>query len=154
VTGIDLIDAQTLRFVEVNEAACRMLGYRREELIGRPWSAIQVSLDETALQAAAARVVRDGEASFEGQYRCQDGHVIDVFVSTRAIRLRGRTCLVGVWRDIGKSKAAEEALKESRNLLQTIIDTAPDARFLEGPEPALPGLQPGLRARRRQDPPR
>ena len=123
--GIDLIDAQTLRFVEVNEAACRMLGYRREELIGRPWSAIQVSLDETALQAAAARVVRDGEASFEGQYRCQDGHVIDVFVSTRAIRLRGRTGLVGVWRDIGKSKAAEEALKESRNLLQTIVDTAP-----------------------------
>jgi hypothetical protein len=35
--GIDLVDAETLCFLEVNEAACRMLGYRREELVGQPW---------------------------------------------------------------------------------------------------------------------
>jgi PAS domain S-box-containing protein len=123
--GIDLIDAETLRFVEVNEAACRMLGYRRNELVDQPVAMIQASLDEAALREAVDKVVREGEGKFEIQHRCKDGRVIDVFSSSRAIRLRGRTCLVGVWHDIGDRKDAEKALKESRTLLQTIIDSVP-----------------------------
>jgi hypothetical protein len=75
--------------------------------------------------------------------------MLDVVVSTRAIRLRGRTCLVGVWRDIGDRKAAERRWKESRPAADHHRRGAA-ARLLEGPGPALPGLQPGLRARRRQ----
>ena len=50
--GIDLVDAETLRFVEVNDAGCRMLGYSREELLGMPLAAIQVDADEARLRAA------------------------------------------------------------------------------------------------------
>jgi len=123
--GIDLVDAETLCFVEINEAACRMLGYRRDELLGQPISMILTSRDETPLRVAAARVVRDGQASLEDRYRCKDGRIIEVALSSRAIRLRGRTCLVGVWHDIGERKAAHEALQNSRNLLKAIIDAVP-----------------------------
>jgi PAS domain S-box-containing protein len=123
--GIDLIDVETLRFLEVNEAACRMLGYRRDELIGQSLGVTQAVLDEAGLRQAVAGVVREGQAAFENRHRCKDGRMLDVFVNTRAISLHGRICLVGVWREVGQRKAAEKALEESRNLLQTIIDTAP-----------------------------
>ncbi|MBL0151934.1 MAG: PAS domain S-box protein [Ideonella sp.] len=119
--GIDLVDAQTLQFLEVNEAACRMLGYAREELVGQSLALIQASADEVALRDEVAAVVRDGSASFEGQHRCKDGRIIDVLVSARAIRLRGRTCLVGVWHDIGERKEAEWNLKMAVEVTQVVL---------------------------------
>jgi len=123
--GIDLVDAETLCFVEINEAACRMLGYRRDELLGKPISLILSPRDEATVREAVATVVREGQATFEDRHRCKDGRVIEVSLNSRAIRLRGRTCLVGVWHDIGERKAAHEALQDSRNLLKAIIDAAP-----------------------------
>jgi PAS domain S-box-containing protein len=142
--GIDLIDAETLRFLEVNEAACRMLGYRRDELVGQPLAMIQGWRDEAALREAVAEVVREGQAGFENRHRCKDGRLLDVYVNTRAIRLHGRTCLVGVWRDIGGRKAAELALKESRNLLQTVIDTAPMRVFWKDRDLRYLGCNPAF----------
>jgi PAS domain S-box-containing protein len=123
--GIELVDAETLRFLEVNEAACRMLGYGRDELVGQSLITTQVRQDEAALRDAVAEIVRAGQASIEIRHRCKDGRVLDVRINVRAIQLLGRTCLLGVWRDIGQSKAVALALKESRDLLKVIIDTAP-----------------------------
>ncbi len=142
--GIDLIDADTLRFLEVNEAACRMLGYRRDELIGQSLATIRGWRDEAALRDAVAEVVREGQTSFESQHRCKDGRILDVQLSTRAIRLRGRTCVVGVWRDIGERKAAEQALTESRNLLQAIIDTVPMRVFWKDRDLRYLGCNPAF----------
>ncbi|MDL2336733.1 MAG: PAS domain S-box protein [Pseudomonadota bacterium] len=142
--GIDLIDVETLCFLEVNEAACSMLGYRREELIGRPLATIVESLDESAVRDAVAEIARQGEARFEVRYRRKDSRVIDVFVSSRAIRLSGRTGLVCVWRDIGERKAAEQALRESRHLLQTIIDAAPIRVFWKDRELRYLGCNPAF----------
>jgi PAS domain S-box-containing protein len=142
--GIDLIDAQTLHILEINEAACQMLGYVREELVGQPLSRLMPSIDEAALRVSTAQVLRDDQARFETQHRCKSGSVVDVFVSTRAIRLRGRACLVRVWRDIGASKAAAEALKESRNLLQAIIDAVPMRVFWKDQDLRYLGCNPAF----------
>ncbi len=123
--GIDLVDAETLRFIEVNEAACRMLGYRRDELIQQSLMKIQADLTESDLRVAIDSMLQTGHANFQARHRCKDGRVLDVHLSVRVIQLHGRKMLVGVWRDVGQSKAAEKALEESRNLLQAVIDTAP-----------------------------
>ncbi|MBP6764861.1 MAG: PAS domain S-box protein, partial [Rubrivivax sp.] len=123
--GIDLIDAQSRCFIEVNEAACRMLGYRREELVGQPQALVLAAGPKAGLPDGTAPEVQEGTASLETRYRCKDGRVLEVLVSTRAIGLRGRACLVGTWHDIGERKSAQEALEQSRNLLQAIIDAAP-----------------------------
>jgi len=123
--GIDLVDVETLRFVEVNDAACRMLGYQRKELVKKPLAMIQADLDEAALREAIAGIQRAGYGSFNARHRCKDGRVLDVRLSVRAISLHGRDYVVGVWRDVTEQNAAQAALAESLNLLKTIIDTAP-----------------------------
>jgi PAS domain S-box-containing protein len=142
--GIDLVDAETLLFVEINEAACRMLGYAREELVGQALHTIVDAADVAGLRGNVDRLVREGEASFEGRHRCKDDRRIDVLVSTRAIRLRGRACLVRVWRDIGQHKAAAEAIEESRSLLQTIIDAVPMRIFWKDQELRYLGCNPAF----------
>ena len=142
--GIDLVDIETLRFLEVNEAACRMLGYRRDELIQQSLMTIQADLTEAQLRAAIASMLQTGHGNFEARHRCKDGRVIDVHLSVRVIQLHGRKLMVGVWRDVGQSKAAERALKESRNLLQAIIDTAPMRVFWKDSDLRYLGCNPAF----------
>jgi hypothetical protein len=119
--GIDLVDVDSLCFLEVNEAACRMLGYRRDELIGQSMLTILATPNEAALRAGIAQIVSKGEVGFEDRQRCKDGRVLEVFVSARAIHLHGRTCLVSVWRDIGARKAAKAELERHRQHLEDMV---------------------------------
>jgi PAS domain S-box-containing protein len=116
--AIDLVDAETLRFVEVGDAACRMLGYRRDEFIGLPLAAIQADLSEDDIKASCAQLLVAGSASFENRHRCKDGRILDVQVTVRVIRLRGRNYFLGIWRDATEKKRAETALREAMMFLR------------------------------------
>jgi PAS domain S-box-containing protein len=124
--GIVLIDAASLGFVEVNTAACRLMGYSRAEYLALFLPDIQPDLDETALRATIAQILVSGSFSQEGQYRRQDGTLFDVHINVSAIKLRGRDCLVAVWRDITQDKAARTALENEaawhRALIQNSIE--------------------------------
>ncbi|MBI5790141.1 MAG: PAS domain S-box protein [Rhodocyclales bacterium] len=128
--GIDLIDAATLRFVEVNDAACRMLGYRREELIGQPLLTIQVDFDEASLAPAVAELVRLGHREFDARHRCKDGRILDVSLSARVVQLHGHDYVVGVWRDMTASKAAETRLREREEIFSAIVNHAVEGMLL------------------------
>ena len=116
--AIDLVDAETLRFVEVGDAACRMLGYRRDEFVGLTLAAIQADLSEEDTKALCARLLVAGSASFEARHRCKDGRILNVQVTVRVIRLHDRNYFLGIWRDITEQKRAETALREATMFLR------------------------------------
>ena len=124
--GIDLVDVETLAILEVNDAACQMMGYTREEYLRLSLADIQPDQDEAQLRAGMARVVAKGSASFPGRHRRKDGSAFDIHLDIRAIKLRGRDCLVAVWRDITLEKQAREALQRAadwhRALLQNTVE--------------------------------
>jgi PAS domain S-box-containing protein len=116
--AIELIDAKTMRFVEVGDAACRLLGYRREEMVGLPLAAIEARLTEADLAACCQRVRESGGARFETGHRCKDGSILDAQVSLRLIQLRGRDYFLGIWRDVTEAKRAETALRDTTLFLR------------------------------------
>ncbi len=125
--GIELTDAETLRFVEVNDTACRLLGYTREELLGMTLVDIQGDLDEARLRERATHVLATtGRIRFESQHRRKDGTLLDVSISVQAVRLRGRDCFVGVWRDIGAQKAHQMALANESEWRRALIENSRD----------------------------
>ncbi|MDG4552994.1 MAG: PAS domain S-box protein [Candidatus Competibacter sp.] len=119
--AIDLVDAETLRFVEVGEAACRMLGYRHDELLGLPMAAIQADLSEDDLKAMCVRLLATGGARFEARHRRKDGGVLDAQVTVRVIQLRGRSYLLGIWRDITEQKRMVDELERYRHHLEESV---------------------------------
>jgi PAS domain S-box-containing protein len=124
--GIDLVDAETLRFVEVNDAGCRMLGYSREELLGMPLAAIQVDADEARLRAAVDELRKAGSMRFENRHRRKDGRVINVDLFVRCMQLRGRGFLFAMWRDITGEKATRQALENDAELHRVLIENSTD----------------------------
>jgi PAS domain S-box-containing protein len=125
--AIELIDAETLCFIELNDTACRLLGYTREELIGRSLLTIQVDLDEATIRANLNGLFEDsGKVRIENRHRCKDGRILDVQVGIQVIRLNGRDCFVGVWHDISTQKSTEQALRESEERYRSLVESLPD----------------------------
>ncbi|MBL6987946.1 MAG: PAS domain S-box protein [Methylobacter sp.] len=125
--AIELIDPETLCFVEANPAACRILGYTHEEFLRLRLIDTQADLNEEALIAAVRLIGESGGISFENRHRCKNGDILDVEINTRMLDVSGKRLLVGVWRDITGHKRAQEEIKLKNTILQTQQEVSPDA---------------------------
>jgi len=107
VDGILVHDAG-LRYVEVNPAACRMLGYRREDILGLTVLDM-IEEDEEARDGPDVDRFHGGEAR-PSEYRCRrkDGSMFIGEVTGTALP-DGR--FLGILRDITERKAAEQAIQ-------------------------------------------
>ncbi|WP_079432894.1 response regulator [Zoogloea sp. LCSB751] len=122
VDGIVLLDVETLRFVEFNEAACRGLGYTREAFAAIRLSDIQVNLSpEEVARRVQGIAARNEPVMFDSRQKRADGSVRDVELSYSALEINGRRYLAGIWRDVTeKRRAAELLLKLSLAVEQSL----------------------------------
>jgi PAS domain S-box-containing protein len=111
--ALEVIDPNSLRFLDVNEKACRDLGYSRDELLSMTVLDIDPSLDEVMRTAFARQCREAGFVMFESQHRRKGGSAFPVEVSIKSIAVGGRSYNVCVVRDITERKVAQEALRES-----------------------------------------
>lgn len=111
------------RFVEVNETACAVLGYSREELLNMTVADINTSQDKENAPAIVEELVRTGHARFEGFHTRRDGTVFPVEISAHYIHIQGHWMVLSVCRDITERRRAEKAFIEINrklNLLSSI----------------------------------
>ncbi|MDG4595316.1 MAG: PAS domain S-box protein, partial [Candidatus Contendobacter sp.] len=118
---------------EFNHVYQAMLGYSEDELrtltyvdlTPEQWRARDMKILEDQILAQGYSEV------YEKEYRRKDGTFFPV--ELRKFLLRDSTNQpIGMWaivRDITERKRAEEALRQSRNLLQTVLDTIPACVF-------------------------
>ena len=105
------------RFIEVNDHACEMLGYSREEFLAMDVGRIDTPEQHERTPAIVEELLRTGHSLFETEHVARDGRRIPVEISTRAFELQGRTVIFSVTRDISERVAAAVALRETRRLL-------------------------------------
>ncbi len=108
--GIALIDAETARFVEFNEAAYRDLGYTREEFAEGGLLGFQADHSPDLMRQNIARVLSEGSASFETHHRRRDGTLCAVHMRARRLHLHNREHIIAAWTDITERKRAEARL--------------------------------------------
>jgi PAS domain S-box-containing protein len=127
-TGIYEIDYAGPRFRRVNDAMCRILGYTREELMAMNPEDL---LDEESRERLRERLRRiaageDVDASVAFRIVKRDGQAIRAALTVRPTRAAdGRMdgALV-VAHDITERMRNEEALREARDYLNSLIDYA------------------------------
>ncbi|MBI4756825.1 MAG: PAS domain S-box protein [Betaproteobacteria bacterium] len=110
--GIVLIDVDSQRFVEFNDAACNALGYSRLEFAHLALADVCAGETPEQVRQHLQAVVEQGGASFETRHRRKDGEVRDVHVSNRVLDIRGRRYLTAIWYDITERVLAEEQLRK------------------------------------------
>jgi PAS domain S-box-containing protein len=124
--AVFVLDSE-LRYADVNRKGLELLGYTREELLGR--RPLDFIPEEQRPQSAAEfdKLRRKGSyETFEGRMLTKDGRWIDIEVSSTAI-FRGGAFAGSrdIVRDITSRKRAEEELRESKKFFETVIETAP-----------------------------
>jgi PAS domain S-box-containing protein len=96
------------RYTEVNDAGCRMIGYAREEILAMRMQDLLLPDDLQARPIQYERLRSGDPVLSERRLRCKDGAI--VLAEINACLLPDGNFL-GIARDIGARKAAEEALR-------------------------------------------
>jgi PAS domain S-box-containing protein len=112
-------------FTEVNDVACKRLGYSREELTRMSPMELDDPRFRDRIARALERLLKEGHALFETAQMAKDGRSIPVEVSTRLVELKGTRLLFSLVRDITERKEAEEEIRRLKNYLANIIDSMP-----------------------------
>ncbi len=104
---------QTGAFIEVNAAACKQLGYTREQLLSRHVSDI---LPESLVAKASWRLktLENADSSYESNHVRSDGTQVPVELNIRKIMLNGNPAMLGIARDITERKQVETVLREAK----------------------------------------
>ncbi|MGV8921135.1 MAG: EAL domain-containing protein [Pseudomonas sp.] len=109
--AIILIDRKTMSFIEFNVAACNMLGYEREELLGMsPGDLNGSSLEDLQRLYDGVIAGQYSNALTEAKMRRKDGTLLQVEVRRQAYRSGQDWIIVGVVRDITDRKEADQRL--------------------------------------------
>ena len=109
--GIVLIEVETMRFVEFNDAICRMSGYSREEFATLQVPDLQAEYDEFGVREKLQKSLKIGESELESLHRGKDGQEYAVRISNRALQLHGRDYVVAIISDISERKRVEAELR-------------------------------------------
>ncbi|MGE0115288.1 MAG: MASE1 domain-containing protein [Steroidobacteraceae bacterium] len=149
-----------------NAAACRTLGYVREEIVGQKLSIISPNLTPEAWESRWQEVKQSGVFFFESECRTKDQRLINIEVTINYLEFEGRECQCAIMRDITGRKleetrrqSLEAQLRQAQkmeaigtlaggiahdfnNILTAILGNAQLAAMDAGPDhPAMQSLQ-------------
>ena len=127
--GIVLLDPQTGRFEEFNDAACAQLGYSREEFAQLSVFELQADFSEADVRRSLEITRQRSGNSFEHRHRRKDGSVRPVWVSASPVTVRGRPLINLLWHDITRRVEAETAVQEERRMRETIMESMPGVMY-------------------------
>ncbi len=108
------------RFFYVNDSACKILGYAREDLLSMSLRDIDPDFAAEAWHGLWKRV-RDCESlTAKGHYRNKQGHVFPVEIKANLIQFEGQEIYCSVVRDVTERTRATETLRQAhRDLAAT-----------------------------------
>ena len=122
-----VFDAETLRFLTVNDAAVAKYGYSEDEFLAmtieqiRPPDEIHRLRDQLSRNAGKTTV-----ATGTWRHRLRDGSLIDVEVITHGLVYDGHAARLVLALDVTSRLATERELRDSENRYRTLFEQIPD----------------------------
>ena len=113
----------------VNNAACRLFGYSREEMLGSKIYQFLPNEDERNWRKRWEAMQKDKSSSFERRQQKKNGEWISVEVREDLVEHEGKQYLCSFLRDISDWKQVEQRLQESQRTLSTLINNLPGAVY-------------------------
>lgn len=120
-------------FLDVNKMVTQILGYRREELIGK---SLRILVPDEAINDSINKIqqLKQGKtfASYRKNFIAKDGESIPFDVTVSAtIDAEGELIIQSIARDLQSQLETEKKLMHSRNLLNTLVESAVDAIWMK-----------------------
>jgi PAS domain S-box-containing protein len=136
-TGMALVSLEG-RFLKVNHSLCKIVGYCAEELLATTFQAITHPDDLEADLSYKRQLLSDEIHTYqlEKRYFHSSGDVVWILLSMSLVRDAHHQPLyfIAQIQDITARKQAQEALRQSEERLQAILDNAPAVIYLKDTE--------------------
>jgi PAS domain S-box-containing protein len=115
-------DLETLRFVNVNDAAIEHYGYSKDEFLAMTLKDIRPPEELPRLEANLAEPRRRQERSGPWMHRKKDGTLIDVEIISHDLMFLNRPARLVLAHDITERKRAEQKLEASEKRFRALIE--------------------------------
>jgi PAS domain S-box-containing protein len=132
--------------IDVNQRACRMLGYSRSELLALNIADIHPKEALEGSRHAFETITADGFVQFNIDFKTKGGDIISTEVSSSIFETSGKRLVQGIVRDISHRSRAERDLERSEDQYRTLVENlsvgiyrntpGPKGRFIEA-NPAI-----------------
>ena len=123
--------------VYVNEAACRMLGYSREELMKMNLRELVAPEYASFIGAQIKELMEKGSLMFESAQICKDGSIMPVEINACILERDHQKFTLSAIRDITQRQNAEEALRRTEEKYGKLFEDAMDAIFVVDAETGI-----------------
>ncbi|MHB8628198.1 MAG: response regulator [Aggregatilineales bacterium] len=120
--SIYLVDAQTHRFLEVNQNVVKRLGYSRDELLSMTVDDINAPETWVELPAIFNMLQANRSAVYERVHVRKDGTRMPVEISSRLIEYGSRAVIQSFARDITERRLAEQKLRDNEARYRSVIE--------------------------------
>ena len=117
-------DGSPGKFIDVNEVACQMLQYSKDEMLQHSPLDFATEYHSRPLDSIMEELRTVGHATFETGHRRKDGTIVPVEINAHKIILQGRTVVLSVVRDITNRKQWEATLRTNEERLNLAIESA------------------------------
>jgi PAS domain S-box-containing protein len=105
------------RYVDVNQALLKMLGYAEHELVGRSVADLNIWTDPEQRAEVLAKIRQDGNVrSVEAPFRAKSGETRNVNISMETIVVDGVECLLTTAIDITETRNLELQFRQSQKM--------------------------------------
>jgi len=134
------------KFIDGNKRAEELTGFKRKDLIGKNFLKLKL-LEPAQLPKAAAALAKNvlGKPSGPDEFTLtkKDGTRVVAEISTYPVKIKTKTLVMGIARDISERKKAEKDLDESYSKLQKILSGTVQsiAKIVETRDPYTSGHQ-------------
>lgn len=119
------------RFIYVNDAACRSLGYTGEELLLLTVFDIDPSLPRDSGPEFWRQIKQQGYIEMESVHRRKDGNIFPVSIHATHLNFNENDYACSFVRDITERKKSEDELLQSRERLRNLATWLNDAMEME-----------------------
>ncbi|MGV8110353.1 MAG: PAS domain S-box protein [Methanospirillum sp.] len=107
------------RILEVNDSACEMLGYTREEFVSLEVSNLNTPESNALIPTIAPSLLKNHHLTFECTHQRKNGSIVPVEVATHLFHLHDQEVILAICRDITERKHSE---KEKEAILSGLKD--------------------------------
>ncbi len=121
-----LTDAITGQYFEVNEAFYTVLGFNKDEVIGKTPVDLGILTVESLTDLLIKIDGREKILNLEANLRAKNGDIKQVLLSAEFLFLQDRKFLFTVVHDITLRRNAEDALRQSEEKYRTLLNSSPD----------------------------
>lgn len=144
-TDIILQTTLTGKFTYISPSCERIADYKPEEMIGKSFTKF-VPKKELPRYFSKIKEMISGKKidNFETYVVHKDGHLISVEFSGQIVKIKNRSFINGVLRDITKRKHVEKELQESESQLKKFVENSPIGIYRTTPDGKIIMANPAL----------